>query len=77
VTAAGSVSADVLVNTTSVGMHPAEDQSPVAASALAQFSVVFDAIYTPLETQLLKVGGITHGSSRLAGIGMHRLVCHF
>jgi hypothetical protein len=28
----------------------------VAATALAQFSVVFDAIYTPLETQLLKVG---------------------
>lgn len=68
---AGSVSADVLVNTTSVGMHPAENQSPVAASALAQFSLVFDAIYTPLETQLLKVGGITHGSSRLAATGMH------
>lgn len=48
------------MNTTSVGMHPAEDQSPVAASALAHFSVVFDAIYTPLETQLLKVGGLSH-----------------
>jgi Shikimate 5'-dehydrogenase C-terminal domain len=70
----GSVSADVLVNTTSVGMHPAEDQSPIAARALAQFSVVFDAIYTPLETQLLKVGGITHGSSRLAET-WHALPC--
>lgn len=52
---AGSVSADVLVNTTSVGMHPAECESPVAATALPQFQVVFDAIYTPLQTQLLKV----------------------
>lgn len=48
--------ADVLVNTTSVGMHPAVGESPVAAGALPQFRVVFDAIYTPLETQLLKVG---------------------
>jgi shikimate 5-dehydrogenase len=61
----GSVSADVLVNTTSVGMHPAEDESPVAASALSQFSVVFDAIYTPLETQLLKVGTAAPGSPAL------------
>lgn len=45
----------MLVNTTSVGMHPAEGESPVAAAALPQFQVVFDAIYTPLETQLLKV----------------------
>ncbi len=55
-THAGAVTADVLVNTTSVGMHPAVGESPVAAGALPQFQVVFDAIYTPLETQLLKVG---------------------
>lgn len=53
---AGTVSADVLVNTTSVGMHPAVAESPVAARALSRFQVVFDAIYTPLETHLLKVG---------------------
>lgn len=47
--------ADVLVNTTSVGMHPHVSQSPVASEAINNFDVVFDAIYTPLQTRLLKV----------------------
>lgn len=50
----GSVTADVLVNTTSVGMHPNIRQSPIATEAISNFGVVFDAIYTPLQTQLLK-----------------------
>ena len=66
----------MLVNTTSVGMHPAEDQSPVAASALAQFSIVFDVIYAPLETQLLKVGSITHQSPGLLPTPHHSPVPH-
>jgi len=51
---AGRVKADVLANSTSVGMHPNVDQTPVAAAAMSNFTVVFDAVYTPLETQLLK-----------------------
>ena len=46
---------DVLMNTTSVGMAPNADASPVPAAALAGFALVFDAIYTPLETRLLQV----------------------
>ena len=46
---------DVLMNTTSVGMTPNADASPVPAAALAGFALVFDAIYTPLETRLLRV----------------------
>ena len=52
--ASGAVSGNVLINTTAVGMAPNED-SPVPASALAAYHLVFDAVYTPVETTLLKV----------------------
>lgn len=50
----GEVTGDVLANSTSVGMHPKEDESPVPASVTAKFGLVFDAVYTPLWTKLLK-----------------------
>ena len=50
----GSIQGDVLVNTTSVGMQPRESESPLPESATAKFSVVFDAVYTPLHTKLLQ-----------------------
>ncbi|MEW5318268.1 MAG: hypothetical protein WDW38_009501 [Sanguina aurantia] len=49
----GEVSGDVLANSTSVGMAPLDGISPVPASVTAKFSVVFDAVYTPLWTRLL------------------------
>lgn len=51
----GGVQGDVLANTTSIGMHPEVSATPVAASALQHFKLVFDAVYTPMQTQLLKV----------------------
>ena len=45
----------VLANSTSVGMHPHEDASPVPAAVLTGYELVFDAVYTPMETRLLKV----------------------
>ena len=45
-------SADVLINATSVGMESSE--SPVDAAALDGDLVVMDAVYTPLETRLLR-----------------------
>ena len=44
--------ADVLVNATSVGME--EDRSPVPADALHADLAVLDAVYSPLETRLLR-----------------------
>jgi shikimate dehydrogenase len=44
--------ADVLVNATSVGME--ENRSPVPAGALHGDLAVLDAVYTPLETRLLR-----------------------
>ena len=44
--------ADVLVNATSVGME--EDASPVPADALHAGLAVLDAVYSPVETRLLR-----------------------
>jgi shikimate dehydrogenase len=44
--------ADVLVNATSVGME--EDRSPVPAAALHGDLAVLDAVYSPIETRLLR-----------------------
>jgi shikimate dehydrogenase len=47
--------AHVLINTTSVGMHGvAEGQTIVRAEQMHKGLVVFDIVYNPLETQLLK-----------------------
>jgi len=45
---------DILVNATSVGMHPNIDQSPVPSSSLRSGLSVMDIIYNPLETKLAK-----------------------
>lgn len=52
---AGEVKGNVLANTTSIGMHPHTDASPASASAVGSFELVFDAVYTPMDTTLLKV----------------------
>ncbi len=47
--------AQVLINTTSVGMHRvAEGQTLVRAEQMHKELVVFDIVYSPLETELLK-----------------------
>lgn len=45
--------ADVIIHCTSVGMHPNPDASLVPAHLLRPGQVVFDIVYTPLETRLL------------------------
>jgi shikimate dehydrogenase len=47
------VTADVLINATSVGMEPNADATPVPRSLLANVPVVMDIVYAPLETRLL------------------------
>jgi shikimate 5-dehydrogenase len=53
--AEGRVSGEVLMNSTSIGMSPGDGESPVSAGALGGYRLVFDAVYTPQETRLLKV----------------------
>ena len=46
--------ADILVNTTSVGMSPNINETPVPAKLLRPGLVVFDIVYNPIKTRLLK-----------------------
>ena len=45
---------DLLINCTSVGMHPNVDESPVHHSFLKTGLLVFDTVYTPETTMLVK-----------------------
>lgn len=46
--------ARALINTTSVGMAPNTDNSPVDKRLLNRFDVVMDIVYAPLQTKLLR-----------------------
>jgi shikimate dehydrogenase len=45
---------DILIHATSVGMHPHEDATLVTADMMHHDLVVFDIVYNPMETKLLK-----------------------
>ncbi len=45
--------ADILINATSVGMHPNVDATPVPAGLLRPGLAVFDIVYNPRRTRLL------------------------
>ena len=48
------LNSDILINTTSIGMFPDVDQTPVSKNILKKDMIVFDAIYNPIETRLLR-----------------------
>jgi 3-dehydroquinate dehydratase/shikimate dehydrogenase len=50
----GSVFCDVLINCTPVGMHPNVDESPFPMHWLRENILVFDTIYNPENTLLIK-----------------------
>lgn len=61
---------DILINTTPVGMHPNVDDVPIAsAEEMHEDLVVFDAVYNPNETGLLKEA-INVGAKPVYGIKM-------
>lgn len=59
--------ADVIINTTTVGMG--EDRTLVTAGMLNDKQVVFDLVYRPVETQLLKEAKLA-GAKAIDGITM-------
>jgi len=61
--------ADILVNATSVGMHPDIDQSLVPPSPLRPDLCVMDIVYNPLETKLAKDAKAV-GAKVVSGIEM-------
>jgi shikimate dehydrogenase len=63
-------SADIICNATSVGMGETTGQSPIDVSWLSNKQIVFDAIYSPYETALLKGAAkcgarVIHGTEML------------
>ena len=62
--------ADILINTTPVGMHPNVNDTPIASAEMMHDDlVVFDAVYNPNETGLLKEA-IKAGAKPVYGIKM-------
>ncbi|URA09292.1 shikimate dehydrogenase [Thermospira aquatica] len=52
--------AQILINTTPVGMFPHEDQSPIEEACIPRGITVMDLIYHPVETTLLKLARAKH-----------------
>ncbi|MFH1387112.1 MAG: shikimate dehydrogenase [bacterium] len=62
--------AGLLVNTTPVGMHPNDNASPLPKSiSLKKVGLVYDLVYNPLETKLLKDAKAA-GCKTCSGLGM-------
>jgi len=61
--------ADLLINATPIGMHPKEVDSPISRDLLHQELFVFDVIYNPMETQLMKEAAEI-GCKTLSGLDM-------
>ena len=51
---AAAMDAGVVINCTSIGMHPKVDASPAPAESIKSDMVVFDTVYNPLDTLLLR-----------------------
>lgn len=60
---------DILINTTSVGMHPKVRRSPISPEVLDPELTVMDIVYNPIETQLLK-NAKRIGCKTIDGVGM-------
>ncbi|MBI3272111.1 MAG: type I 3-dehydroquinate dehydratase [Planctomycetes bacterium] len=63
---------NVLANTTPVGMEPRAEESPFPAASLPRQGLVFDAVYTPPETRLLREAAAA-GCVPVSGAGMFEL----
>lgn len=64
-----NVAFDVLINCTPVGMHPNVDEAPVHFSVLRPGVIVFDTIYNP-ETTLLIREARSRGCETITGVDM-------
>ncbi len=60
---------DIIINTTSVGMAPDVEISPVPESALTQDQIVFETIYAPVTTKLLRMSDRV-GAKTIPGLDM-------
>ncbi len=61
--------ADILINATSVGMSPNIDGTPVPTKLLKPGLIVFDIVYNPIKTRLMRESEIT-GAQTIGGLDM-------
>lgn len=61
--------ADILINATPIGMYPKVDETPISKDLLHDDLFVFDVVYNPLETRLMKEAAET-GCTTLGGLDM-------
>lgn len=69
--AASVKEADIIINATSVGMG-SDDASPITKELMGPGQIIFDSIYTPYDTRLLKDAAeqgatVIHGTEMLLG----------
>ncbi len=64
-----NLNAKLLVNCTSIGMHPNIEASPIDKEYLKNTMAVFDTVYNPSETQLLKDAKAKR-AKRIDGVSM-------
>jgi shikimate dehydrogenase len=61
--------ADIMMNCTNVGMHPHVSETLVTANQLKSDMIVFDTVYNPIKTQLLKEAEKA-GATTISGVEM-------
>jgi shikimate dehydrogenase len=61
--------ADILVNATSVGMIPLVNETPVPGDLLRPDLIVYDIVYNPMKTRLLREAEAV-GASTIGGVDM-------
>ena len=61
--------ADLLINTTSLGMTPKIEDTPISQNLLRPECAVYDIVYNPLETRLLREARAV-GARGVDGLGM-------
>ncbi|CAL5437108.1 unnamed protein product [Camellia sinensis] len=59
----------ILANASAVGMQPNIDQTPLSKEALGAYELVFDAVYTPRNTRLLREAAEV-GTTVVSGVEM-------
>lgn len=64
-----STSFDLLINATPCGMFPKIDETPISPKICSKVSAIFDLIYNPYETMLMK-NGKSYGSKIIGGLEM-------
>lgn len=64
-----SANSGLIINATPVGMTPNVNDSPLAAELITADHTVFDIVYTPFETKLLRDAKVV-GARAIPGIGM-------